>query len=365
VLRVARSDPAPIAYSFAAGSTRLRRPLATLAVALLALTVVLPGTVAGSATWTRNLFVGRAFVYQDPYYTACTAASAMTMLNTIAIRGSGGAGFGWTPYTVKNNTQNRADYRDMTSILAFERAHDTLRALSRGSDAHGWRNALNFYGWGASAMSDPARMVYADRAYGTFDLAVKAAVRAIARWRMPVGVLGWAGGHAQVITGYVVTGADPSVSDAFQVQALYLSDPLKSDGFLNVRVTLASLRSGNLHYRFQAYRETDSPYDDSYTAGFARSSVSAASGSSEWFRRWVIVAPVRSGLPSQTPTPTPTPTDLPTPTPTDLPTPTPTDLPTPTPTDLPTPTPTDLPTPTPTDLPTPTPTDLPTPTPVL
>ncbi len=34
----------------------------------------------------------------------------------------------------------------MTSILAFERSHDTLRSTSAGSDAHGWRNALNYYG---------------------------------------------------------------------------------------------------------------------------------------------------------------------------------------------------------------------------
>ena len=33
------------------------------------------GHVAAATTHSLNLFVGKAFVYQDPYYTACTAAS--------------------------------------------------------------------------------------------------------------------------------------------------------------------------------------------------------------------------------------------------------------------------------------------------
>ena len=207
--------------------TRRSTP-AWIAALVLALVTVVPIPVQAATTWSRNLYVASGFVYQDPYFTACTAASAMSMLNTIALRGTGGAGFGWTPYRVRNNT-DPADLRDMTSILVFERANDTLRAVSAGSDAHGWRNALNFYGWGPTAMTDPARMVYEDRAYGSFGSAVKAAVKAIARYGMPVGMLGWAGGHAQVITGYVVAGANPAVSDAFSVQYVYLSDPLRSD----------------------------------------------------------------------------------------------------------------------------------------
>ena len=95
-----------------------------------------------------------AFLYQDPYYTACTAASTMFMLNTIAYRDTGGNGFAWTPYRVKSNKADTADYRDMTSILAFARRNDTLRSTSAGSDPHGWRNALNHYGWGRDAMTD-------------------------------------------------------------------------------------------------------------------------------------------------------------------------------------------------------------------
>ena len=75
----------------------------------------------------------------------------------------------------------------MTSILAFERANDTLRPGGLGSDAHGWRNALNAYGWSQDALTDPATMVFEDRSYRTFSGAVRAAVKAIARRGMPVG----------------------------------------------------------------------------------------------------------------------------------------------------------------------------------
>lgn len=295
-----------------------RALLAPLAGLMFAASAVVPGPAIAAGTWSRNLYLSSALVYQDPYYTACTAASTMTMLNIIAMRGTGGPAFTWTPYRVRNSV-DPANKRDMVSILAFARANDTLRSTSPGSDAHGWRNALNAYGWGGDVMTDPARMVYVDRAYPRLRAALRAAVRAIARQGMPVGILGWAGGHAQVMTGYVVTGANPSVSDDFTVRYVYLTDPLKSDRMANRRLSVDQLKSGALKYRFQRYREADSPYDDPYTIGSVRSSVTPTRGVSEWYHRWVIVVPVRPGPdapvldPSQTPdgspaaTPTPAP----------------------------------------------------------
>ena len=282
--------------------------------ALLAVGLVAPGTASAATTWSRNLYVASAFLYQDPYANACTAAAAMIMLNTIAARGTGGDGFAWTPSRVKLDP-DPANRQDMLSILAFERANDTLRSASHGSDPHGWRNALNAFGWGQDAMTDPARRVYDDREYRTFGGAVRAAVKSIARYSMPVGILGWAGGHAQVMTGYVVTGADPRVSDAFTVQAVYLTDPLRQNRTVNRRISLKALRSGPLRTRFQAYRETDSPFDDPWTAGTLRSSVAPARGPSEWYHRWVIIRPIRAGLPAVDPTPSPSPDPNPTPTP--------------------------------------------------
>lgn len=300
-------------------ATRLRRPIARLrvsallVVALLVAALVPAPPAVAATTWTKNLFVSKAFLYQDPYYTACTAASVMHMLNTMAYRGTGGHGFTWTPTRIKRDA-NLANVRDMTSILSFERRYDTLRSTSAGSDAHGWRNALNYYGWGAAAMKDPAARVYEDRAFGSLGSAMKAAVRAIARFGKPVGLLAWAGGHAQVMTGYVVTGEDPALSSNFTIAAVYLSDPLLDSAIVNRKVSYTSLKEGSLHVRFQAYRETDSPYDDPYSGGWIRSAVKPTVASSEWYHRWVLLLPVRAGLP-EAPPPDPTPSPDPTPTP--------------------------------------------------
>jgi len=318
-----------------AETTARRRPVARvraslLVAAALVLCALVPAPRADAATtWSKNLYVSKAFLYQDPYYTACTSASAMHMLNTIAYRHTGGNGFVWRPTRVKKDP-NPSNTRDMTSILSFSRRYDTLQGSSSGTDAHGWRNALNYYGWGKAAMTDASRRVYEDRAYTTFSSAMKAAVRAIAKFGMPVGVLAWAGGHAQVITGYVVTGKDPRTSSEFTIQWVYLSDPLVESNIRNHHTTYATMRDGALRFRFQWYRETDSPYDDPYTAGSKRSSVRSSVGPSEWYHRWVLVLPVRPGLPDSTgPDPTPTPTPDPTPDPTPTVDPTPTADPTP------------------------------------
>ena len=137
--------------------------------------------------------------------------------------------------------------------------------------------------------------MYDDLEYTSYDAAVHAAVRAIARYRMPVGILGWAGGHAQVMTGYVVDGENPAESDAFTVRYVYISDPLYADHMVNKKLSNATFKGGSWRVRFQAYRETDSPYDDPYKPGWRRSSVASWHGPSEWYRRWVIVAPIRAG----------------------------------------------------------------------
>ena len=105
------------------------------------------------------------------------------------------------------------------------------------------------------------------------------------------------------MTGYVVTGADPRVSDSFTVVSVYLSDPLRRNRIVNWRINWASLRSGALKYRFQAYRDTSSPYDDPLKVGTLAGAVRPASGPSEWYRRWVLVLPVRNGLAAPEPTP--------------------------------------------------------------
>jgi hypothetical protein len=237
----------------------------------------------GSRVPTRlNLYVAEGFRFQDPNYYACTSTAAMDMLNMIALRRAGGSGFVWT-------VRLGATARD--SILAWERNHDTL-AGGYGSDPHGWRNALNYYGWGSGALG--AGRVYDDRAYGTYDEAIKTAVRALIQYRKPVGIVAWAGRHAQMLTGYDGLVGDPSAksadgryTNAFTISALYLSDPLSSQAIVNKRIAYGELKtSSNLKLRFRPYLETDSPYDDPYTAG-------TIPARDEWYGKFVIVMPIR------------------------------------------------------------------------
>ena len=73
----------------------------------------------------------------------------------------------------------------------------------------------------------------------------------------------------------------------FSVAALYLTDPLSSQGMVNARLSYATLKSSaNPKVRFTPYLETDSPYDDPYTAG-------VKPARDEWYGRWVTVQPIR------------------------------------------------------------------------
>lgn len=239
--------------------------------------------VASTTPASLNLFVAEGFRFQDPNYYACTSTSVMDMLNFIYLRGTGGTGFRWT-------TKLGSTARD--SILAWERTHDTLEG-GYGSDPHGWRNALNYYGWGSAALYASGR-VYDDRSYATYDEAIKSAVRALIRYRKPVGIVAWAGRHAQMITGYDGLVGNPFAKDAagrytnqFTISAVYLSDPLSSQAIVNKRITWSTLKStSNLKLRFRPYTETDSPYDDPYTAG-------TIAARDEWYGRFVTLMPVR------------------------------------------------------------------------
>ena len=233
-----------------------------------------------TVTSALNLFRSAGFRYQDPNFYACTATSVMDMLNFVAIVGSGGTGFRWSV----GLGSTRRD-----TILAWERSHDTMVG-GNGSDPHGWRNALNYYGWGTAAMYGTAR-VYEDYAFTSYARAVKAAVRTIIRTHKPVGIAAWRGQHAQMITGYDGLVGDPFATDAagsytntFTIAAVYLTDPLAADAAVNKRITYTTLgTTTNTRFRFQPYYETDSPYDDPYTTGWIRART-------EWYGRWVIVA---------------------------------------------------------------------------
>lgn len=231
-----------------------------------------------------NLFANGAFRYQDPNFVACAATSTQVMLNLINLADSGGDSFLWEVSTSGST-------RD--SVLRYARSHDTAATTTRGTDPHGWRNALNYYGWGTAALVAGQR-VYEDQAYNTAALAIKAAVRQMILTKKPVGILGWAGRHAQYITGYYGLSGDPFATwstgtyrNAFTIAGVYLTDPLRADAMINHRVSYDEFRStGSLRVRFQAYRETDSPLDDPYTSGSHPSR-------NEWYNQFVVIMPVR------------------------------------------------------------------------
>jgi len=130
--------------------------------------------------------------------------------------------------------------------------------------------------------------------FSSYDYAVKAAVRAMAAYRKPIGVLAWAGKHAQMLVGYYGLSGDPFAKDsagkytnAFTVAGFYLADPLRSQGLVNARIPYLTFKTtSNMKLRFRPYLETDSPYDDRFTPGIRPSR-------DEWYGRFVIVAPIR------------------------------------------------------------------------
>jgi len=230
-----------------------------------------------------NLFVASSFRFQNPDWRACTAASARSMLNFIAVNEAEGEGSIWQP----TNSRSVQD-----QILAWERRHDTLKG-GDGSDPHGWRNALNYFGWGAGALEAGSR-VYDDRSFGSFDRAMKAAVRAIGKTGKPVGLMAWRGRHAQMITGYYGLKGDPWARDsaghytnAFTVRGFYMSDPLRRSNAVDRTITYKALRyTMTLKWRFQRYYERDSHLDDPYTAGYRKSR-------NEWYGKFVLILPIR------------------------------------------------------------------------
>ncbi len=231
--------------------------------------------------WSINTYKEAGARDQDPDLTACTATVALMALNMIALGGHAESSFAWSATT---------DYADQESILAFEQANDTL-PLAVGSDPHGVRNALNYYGWGGTEAA-----VYSDKSYDSFSAAAKAVVVSIARTHKPAVIFPWYGSHAQLVTGYNVTGEDPSIGDNFRIAGVYLTDP-ESDPKTTLLVGgtihhitpigrdslvgVEAWRSGDLAVQFNRYWQPDSTLRDKLDGQIGRA---------EWYGRFVIVS---------------------------------------------------------------------------
>ena len=233
------------------------------------------------AMWSTNLFNSTLFRYQNPDLNGCAAGATIVMLNLIALtpqpdqpppRGSSVAtnSFRWTT-SISWNAQEL--------IMWYERSHMSMSRDSKGSDPEGWRNGLNYFGWG-SMYAD----VYRDTSYASFNSAAHAVIDALARTNKPVGVLGWAGSHAQYITGYTVQGDDPRISDNYTIVGVYMSDPLHVQAMPSAYISLKDWKSGPYGVKFAKYEEWGSTLVDP---------IDGQIGDNKWHGKWVVIEPVR------------------------------------------------------------------------
>jgi hypothetical protein len=274
------ASPAPVSAVPASPTGLDPAPSPTLLLPTLLPTPEPTPTPIATGIWSLDLYNAKAVRMQNPDITACTAASAVMMLNMATY---------WTDYAsvvpgqpdARRPTSWKVDtsYARMETLLAYQRKTGTMLLSWPGADTHGWRNALNYYGWG-----DIGANVYHDVASPTFERAAIATVRAIALFRKPVGILVSAGNHAQIVTGYKVTGEDPRAGGtAFTIIGVYVTDPLSSHGFRDHYVSLATWKSGGKTIRFDTYQMTNSPYVDK---------IDGKQGNAEWDGKWVVVVPV-------------------------------------------------------------------------
>jgi hypothetical protein len=240
-------------------------------------------SAGGSVTthWTLDLFDKAGVRQQNPDATACTAASVQTSLNLIAIRGED------TQWSVTTT------YEMQESILEYERSNMTMPTAFAGSDPHGTRNALNYFGWGSMQAG-----VYVDAAYTTANAAMKAVVSSIAKTHKPAIVFAWMGGHTQVVSGYQAQGQNPAISDNFIVTGVYLTDPFVGTASLvydgashkvtavdeDTWVALVNWKAGPDAVQFSRYWQVDSTVTDP---------IDGRVGRREWYNKWVVVLATR------------------------------------------------------------------------
>jgi hypothetical protein len=199
--------------------------------------------------WQLDLYNKSGVRHQYPDYSACTATSVLIALNLSRLSGNDN---GWTVST---------DYDTQEGILAYERSHMYQPASAGGSDPLGVKNALNHYG----------TLAYSDHGFSTVEDAAEAVVTSIARTHSPAIIFPMFGGHSQVVSGYEVTGHDPSVSNDFKVVGVYITDPLRGSISItydgkdhlvtivgdDVFVPLSQWKSGSDAVRFTRFLQTD------------------------------------------------------------------------------------------------------------
>jgi hypothetical protein len=240
-------------------------------------------TQNGPVAWAMNMYDPALVRWQDPDQEACAAAATEMMLNMTSqvqldeipsLRG----GLPLPPPLIPTWNADLS-YEKQEEILAYAHSTSTLEAGAVGADANGWRNALNYYGWGSVNAG-----VYRVSWYGSYGAAAHAVVRSLAIHKRPIGILGWYGSHAQFVTGYVVTGEDPRVSDNFSIEGVYLTDPLQAMWTRNLFLSYGEWEYGPIVLRFSQFWQPDSTQRDPLTGMI---------GTNVWWSNWVIVDAVK------------------------------------------------------------------------
>ena len=186
-----------------AQAIRLRRTQAPFLAALLAAVVLsvaaLPGTTdAALPRWRGGIDLHRSGVFStQKTWHWCTAANVQIMRNIVEGR------------TNHGKAQQRR-------FFDYMRAHDRYPIpLRDGVDPVGWTAGLRHY-------VDPRYHLVSS---GSFQAALRSAVRNLRLTDLPVGITVAHGNHAWVLTGFSAT-ADPAKTSYFRVTSVRVTGPL-------------------------------------------------------------------------------------------------------------------------------------------
>jgi hypothetical protein len=177
------------------GRTR-RIALAALVCAVVGAGALPPPAGATTAPFAIDLYEKGDFVAQARS-DWCVPAAIQTMAN-LSVAGRARAD--------SVPSQRRLD--------RLARSLSSDRLVGPGSEPEGWAGALNRLGFGT----------YIVVSVKSRDGAIKAAAKAMALTRRPVGLLMWRGAHAWVMSGFEAT-ANPATTDDFRVTVVRVVDP--------------------------------------------------------------------------------------------------------------------------------------------
>lgn len=238
--------------------TRLRAPLAALALALAVMTGLAPlspsaavdgsrtpivGAIPATGAWTGTVTVWRSTAFASQATSDwCTAAATQIMLNLVLDR-------------------SRHDSTEQGAIIRYEQANDSL-AVSDGSDPQGWTAALRWFG--SSRMA-----TYHWERKASYVASIASAAYKLRMTGKPIGLLVYGGKHANVMVGFKAS-ADPALGGSYTVTSVQIAGPwYPRSGIDSPPGTWLS--SASLSSRFYRYSERD--------------------GLTDWVGYWVTLVP--------------------------------------------------------------------------